>query len=337
MTSEASSVIAIDIGGTTIKGAVFDGRGAVIARIVLPTFARAGHGDAQSSASTAVAMLIQAAGERGATVEGIGAAVPGLVDTRTGVVAFAANLRWDNFPLKEHLQRASSLPVFIDHDSRAGALAEIEEQGAAVAPDGTRNLLFVPIGTGVAAAIVANGMILRGATGAAGEFGHSIVVPDGVSCACGQRGCLEAYASGASILRRYHSAGGTGATTTAGVISLIGADPLAARVWNDAISALASGLAMLTAVLDPQSVIIGGGLSLAKEALLLPLRSAVRGRLPWRDSPTITGSVLGADSALVGAALLGWAAAVPEGFVAAASSQLRLPNTRALDESGATT
>lgn len=307
-----TSVIAIDIGGTTVKGAVFDSSGVTVGQSTVDTFSDGRN--AEESVTSLVADLFGVAASGGTDPVGVGVAVPGLIDSSAGVVTYAANLQWSAFPLADRLRDVTGLPVTIDHDARVGARAEIEVHNALRGSSPVRDLLYVPIGTGVAVAVVSAGEILEGATGAAGEFGHVVVAPGGELCACGQRGCLEAYVSGANMTRRYLAASGERATSAAEIAALIGIDPNATQVWMDAVEALAAGLATLTAVLDPQEVILGGGVSLAREMLAAPLRSSLQKRLPWRAAPPISWATLGAGSALVGAALMAWGPSTPQTF-----------------------
>ncbi len=157
---------------------------------------------------------------------------PGLIDSATGTVRYASTLGWTDLPLAQLLSEAIGLPVAVDHDVRAAGAAELAYGAAA----GSRNVVFAAIGTGVAAAISSDGRALEGAIAGAGELGHIPVVPGGELCACGQRGCLEVYFSGAGLARRYAAATGGGrgeSPDAAGVIARVGVDPIAARVWSE--------------------------------------------------------------------------------------------------------
>lgn len=302
-------VLAVDIGGTTVKGAVFDRFGEVIARETTRTFAISG--DAYASVLDLATSLYSTAVDAGFAPVGIGLASPGLVDPASGTVLFAGNLGWDDLPLRERLESAFLIPVHVGHDARMAAIAEraarasrgTDENSAGTSLD---NAIVIPIGTGVSAAVVTSGMLVEGATGAAGELGHMPVIPHGELCVCGQHGCIEAYASGVTILSRYRQRGGTLASSTQAVASSIDTDPIAAEVWADAINALAIGITALTAVLDPAVIVVGGGVSAAGDALLVPLREQVEARLGWRSTPRIEQSVLVAQGGLIGAALIGW-------------------------------
>lgn len=296
----ATAVAAIDVGGTTLKGAVFTDEGRVVVRLVRPTFGV--DSDALATLRSLVRELVEAAAAAGLRCRAVGVASPGLVDTDTGRIRYAANLGWTDLPLRDLLEADVQLPVRVDHDARTAASAERAAHAAEAAE--FRDFLFVPIGTGVAVAVVTAGILVRGATGGAGEFGHVPVVPRGELCGCGQHGCLEAYASATSILDRYRRRGGRRARSTPEIVATLMTDPDARAVWTEAVDALATGIAGVSAVLDPSRVVIGGGLSRAGEALLRPLRLAVDAKLGWRSTPSILRSVLGSDAGLIGAAVL---------------------------------
>lgn len=314
--SVAGAVIAIDVGGTTLKGATFSATGEVLARRSIGTFDvdRA----AASGLRTLAGALLEDADAMGASVAGIGIASPGLIDSPAGTVRYAANLGWVDFALSEFLHREFGRPVVLEHDARAAVVAE----RAVSYPAELDDLLFIPVGTGVSSAIVVGGVTVRGATGGAGEFGHMQVVPSGIRCACGQFGCIEAYASGGAILRRYRDAGGQ-AESTAQIADRLGHDPLADRIWAEAVDALVTGIVGLTAAIDPAVVVLGGGVSRAGAKLLDPVAQQATTRLGWRSPPRFLLSRLGQHAGLVGTALLGGAgAADPTDFVRRARSGL---------------
>ncbi|GAA3341662.1 ROK family protein [Curtobacterium pusillum] len=303
------AVVAVDIGGTTVKGALFDVDGTVLDRATVATFptgmsavADGPGGPALAAVTALVTQLAASATASGRTLTGIGLCSPGLVDAERGRVVVAVNLGWTDLPIAELLAARFDVPVALEHDARAAARAERAARLAADKP--VDEFVFIPIGTGVSATVVTGGTIVHGATGGAGEFGHVPVVPDGEVCTCGQRGCVEVYASAGNVLRRYREAGGALAGSTRELVDLVGTDPIAARVWQEAVEALATGVVMLTAVLDPGAVIIGGGLGEAGDRLLVPLRAAVAERMRWRALPNIEQSLVGAGAGLAGAAIL---------------------------------
>lgn len=293
-------VIAIDVGGTVLKGARCTAGGA-------PAVLRRATPSDPAAAVTAVREL--AAALRGPRTAAAGVVTPGIVDAAAGVVRYAANLGWRDVPLRRLLEADLGLPVALEHDVTAAALAELT-----MTPD-DGDLLFVAVGTGIAAAHVLDGRARRGASGPAVELGHIPVHPDGRTCACGQRGCLETYASAAAIAGGYAGVGGDPTLDAAAIAARRGVDALAARVWQEAVEALALGLATATLLLDPHVVVLGGGLSGAGDALVAPLRTALAARLTWRLPPHVRVTALGADAGRRGAALLAWqmAAAATEG------------------------
>lgn len=298
-----NSALAVDIGGTTLKGAAFDISGRILARRTIGTFDV--DGDPYAGVATLLGLLHNDATNAGFSLTGIGLASPGLVDSASGTITFAANLGWESLPLRERLESTFGVPVHVGHDARVGAIAE---RAAHVdsADDAFRHFIFIPIGTGVSAAVVTGGVLVEGFTGAAGEFGHMPVVPGGELCSCGQHGCIEAYASAANVFARYVKRGGTQATSAVDIVRTLGSDPIANQVWGDAIDALATGITALTAVLDPAVIVIGGGVSAAGDALFVPLRAGVAERLGWRTAPSIIPSTLTSQGGLIGAAILGW-------------------------------
>lgn len=300
------AVLAVDLGGTAMKGAVVDETGRVLARRTVPT-----------PPDGVVEALVVLFGELrasclAAAAEPTAAAVvtPGSVDEARGIVRYASNLGWRDLPLLDRLRAALGLPVAVAHDVRAAGLAE-RRFGAA---RGSEDFVLVPIGTGVAAALVTAGGAITGATGTAGEFGHIPVVPGGEACTCGQRGCLEVYASGAGLARRYAAAGGD-ALSSREIVARLGADPLADRVWGEAVEVLAQGLNILTLLLDPDVIVLGGGFSRAGDRLLVPLAERMQAGLAWRERPRLGLSELGDDAGRTGAAILAFRAAGLGGLV----------------------
>jgi glucokinase len=293
--------LAIDVGGTTIKAELVDHTGAVVAaeqrrtpqgRSARDAVAEVGH--------TLLARRV------GAHVVGAGVVVPGLVDRAAGVATYSANLRWHHLELVESLGAEWRLPVRIANDVASGGVAE-HRLGAGV---GTDDLVFVPIGTGIAASIVSGGRLVTGHRGETAEIGH-LAVRSGVPCACGRDGCLEAVASAAAIARRYTGLSGIDVTGAADVVARLGTDAVAQRVWQEAVEALADALAIVSLLVAPALVVLGGGLSRAGEVLLEPLRAALRERTPVVRPADVTASTLGDRGGVVGAALLardGWAA-----------------------------
>jgi glucokinase len=191
----------------------------------------------------------------------------------------------------------------LGHDVRTGGLAE----SVLGAGRGLSDFLFLPIGTGIAGASIIRGEPYGGSSGWAGEIGHTPVFPDGEQCACGQFGCLETYASAASVGRRYSLRAGVEGVKAEQVVT--SDDPMAIEVWDEAVEALSLALATYTLLLDPSAIVLGGGLSQAGPALFDPVRTRLVKRLAFREAPPLVPAALGVDAGMLGAALLGWHAA----------------------------
>ncbi|WKV76268.1 ROK family protein [Streptomyces sp. PCS3-D2] len=240
----------------------------------------------------------------GRAASAAGVAVPGIVDADSGTAVYAANLGWRDVPLRALLTgRLGGIPVALGHDVRTGGLAE----GRIGAGRGADRFLFVPLGTGIAGAIGIAGRIEAGAHGYAGEIGHIVVRPGGPDCGCGQRGCLETLASAAAVSRAWAAASGDpGADAADCARAVASGDARAREVWLAAVGALADGLVTAITLLDPRTLIIGGGLAEAGETLFTPLRKAVEERVTFQRLPHIVPAALGDTAGCLGAGLLAW-------------------------------
>ena len=276
-------VVGVDVGGTTIKAAVFDDEGLEYCRSERPTPRHLGP-DAVIETTIHTIAELRAQVPEAARLRAVGLVVPGIVDAQQGIAVYAANIGWQQLPLRQIVAEAVGLPVILDHDVRAAGLAELE-LGAG---RGLQEVLFVALGTGVAAAVITRGQVLAGATGRAGELGHLPVFPEGDWCACGQRGCTETYASAAALSRRYSAASGISDVSAKEVISRAAAgDPIADGIFQDAIIALGRALVNYVLLMDPELILIGGGMAASGAALLQPLTREVQAGLAWRPAPAI--------------------------------------------------
>jgi glucokinase len=291
VTTVRPAVIAVDLGGTNMKGAIAAADGTAIVELTKPTVK-------PDVLGGLLALLRELRQLAELPIAAVGIATPGMLDERRGIVHYAANLGFSEVPLLDIVHSETGLPVAVSQDVRAAALAE-RTLGAA---RGLDDFALVPIGTGVAAALVTAGTVITGTLGAAGELGHIPVVPGGEPCACGQIGCLEVYISGGGIARRY--AARTGRTlATSEIVSRTPSDPDAAAVWSEGIDVLAQGFTILTLLLDPKTIVLGGGLSHAGDALFAPLRTRMSAALTWRAPVPVIPSALGSTAGRTGAAL----------------------------------
>ncbi|MER6347605.1 ROK family protein [Streptomyces sp. NPDC001595] len=298
-------VIALDVGGTGMKAALVGADGTLLHQARRATGRERGP-EAVVESVLGFAAELRAHGARhlGAPALAAGVAVPGIVDDRRGIAAYAANLGWRDVPLRDLLtERLSGIPVALGHDVRTGGLAE----GRIGAGQGADRFLFVPLGTGIAGAIGIDGRVEAGAHGTAGEIGHIVVRPGGAPCPCGQRGCLERYASATAVGQAWAEASGDpGADAADCAKAVASGDPDAVRVWQEAVDALADGLVTALTLLDPRTIVIGGGLAEAGETLFTPLRDAVRQRVTFQKLPPIVPAALGDTAGCLGAGLLAW-------------------------------
>ncbi|WP_406125106.1 ROK family protein [Streptomyces sp. NBC_00989] len=298
-------VIALDVGGTGMKAALVGAEGELLHRARRATGRERGP-DAVVEHILGFAAELRAYGEEhyGEPASAAGVAVPGIVDAERGIAAYSANLGWRDVPLRDLLAaRLGGVPVALGHDVRTGGLAE----GRIGAGKGADRFLFVPLGTGIAGAIGIDGRVEAGAHGFAGEIGHIVVRPGGTPCPCGQTGCLERYASAAAVTEAWAAVSGApGADAADCAKAVASGDPRAEKVWQEAVDALADGLVTALTLLDPRTIIIGGGLAEAGETLFTPLREAVRDRITFQKLPSIVPAALGDTAGCLGAGLLAW-------------------------------
>jgi glucokinase len=257
--------IGIDMGGTNIRLAFIDEGGVVVSARRYGTFAQEGKDAVISRLSSAASELIAEGGALG-TVIGIGIGAPGLIEK--GVVHFSPNLPgWKEVPLQRLLEEALGLPVVLENDANAVAYGE-KSLGAG---KGFDSLVCITLGTGVGGGIILDGKIWRGAFGMAGEVGHMVVEPEGERCSCGNRGCLETYASATGIIRMAREAvrRGDASWETVNLTTEVlegfarNGDKAAIHLFSEAGRYLGIGVASLLHMLNPEAVIIGGGVSRA--------------------------------------------------------------------------
>lgn len=311
--------VGLDLGGTQIKAGLLDPSSKVIASStgLTPTDSRP---DVVVDAMSAMARrLVEEAGYSWGDLQGIGIGVPGLIDSKTGIVRACVNLKgWKDVELRDLAGRAMGKPVVVDNDANAAAFGEFSI--ALKRNTGLHHLALVTLGTGVGSGIVLNRRIFHGGGGLAGEIGHMIVEPNGYLCGCGQYGCLERYASATAMVRQANElieAGKSsslqtmvrhGLLTTQDVFSAAAeGDLVAERLVDDLASYLAIACVNLCRVIDLQAIVIGGGVAGAGDGLMKPLNKAFI-RQNWGIGggikPKLSVTELGNDAGFVGAASL---------------------------------
>jgi glucokinase len=301
--AEVSNVVAaVDVGGTRIKAALVTAAYDTLAAVTTPTpkdiTADIG-GVALATVTDLLAMAAQ--DDRPAQLVGCGVVVPGLVDEMRGVGMFSVNLGWRDLPIRDPVASLLGVPTVVGHDVRAGLLAETR-LGAA---RGARHALFLPVGTGIAGALLLDGAVIA-ADGRAGELGHLVIDPTGPACRCGATGCLEVVASAVAIEREFAArTGGTAAAEEIAVRASAG-DPDANAVWARATAALAEAIVATATITGVDLVLIGGGLAESGAALLDPMRADISSRMTFQDPPRLERAALGERAGCLGAACLAW-------------------------------
>lgn len=309
--------VGVDLGGTTMAAALLDEGGHVLEKAIVPTLAHEGHDAVIDRMAQLVQRVIGSAGVGPAQVGGIGIGVPGMLDMEKGLTLFLPNLpgTWPRVPLAPRIEQALGLPTFLLNDVRSITLGE-KSYGAGREVD---NLVCLAIGTGIGGGIVVGGKLLLGLDGTAGEVGHHIIDPYGPRCGCGNRGCLEAFASGPAIASMGVRAVKQGLTTCIGELcdydlnaitpKLIyeaaqEGDAVAQEIYEMAGFYIGIGVANLITIFSPQMVVIGGGVAQAGELLLAPIRETARQRVhvtPF-EKVEIVLAELGTDAGMMGAA-----------------------------------
>ena len=302
----------IDVGGTKILGGVVDADGTIVEELRVESPAT----DADAIIDAISGLVGELRSRHEITAVGVGAA--GYIDKARAVVMFAPNIAWREVHLKAALEGRVGLPVVIENDANAAAWGEF----AFGAGHDVDDLLLITVGTGVGGGVVLDGELYRGAFGVGAEIGHMRVVPDGLLCGCGNRGCFEQYASGRALVREAQAAARAGSLLAKDLVDRVGGDPdkitgpkiTRAAQEGDPFAAeqlaeigrwLGEGIASLTAVLDPAVVVIGGGVSEAGDMLLTPARAAFMAQLTGRGHRPvleIRKARLGNRAGLIGAA-----------------------------------
>lgn len=306
-----TTTIGIDIGGTSVRAAVLDGT-EVLGTPLRDTTPRT----ERETEDLLVTLITKLAATR--PVEAVGLAVAGFVSADRQRVMFAPHLAWRDAPVPQRITERVGLPVVMDHDVNSAAWAEYRRGVSA----GSSIALLIALGTGIGAGFVVDGRIYRGAHGVAPELGHLTVVPDGRPCPCGKRGCWERYCSGtalaqtarlrmadhdAPVLRRLCHDDPAAVTGTMVAVAATEGDPVALHAMDDLGRWLAVGLSLVTDVLDPEVIVIGGGVS-AAAGMFLPLAAsefagAITGA-GHRPLPRVELARFGDRAGIIGAGLL---------------------------------
>ena len=308
-----SLTVGVDVGGTKVLGGVVDASGKVLATSRRDTPREGGSELTKTIAEVALELMKEHA------VTAVGVSAAGFVSSDRKTMLATPNIAdWNGVQLDVELTKLIGLPVVIENDANAAAWGEAKFG----AGRNQAHMMMLTIGTGVGGGIVVNNELYRGAFGIAAEFGHLRVVPDGHLCGCGARGCFEQYASGNALLRHAREAisaspeiarnllsrgDGTIAGLTGKAITDAArdGDPVALAAFNTTGQWLGAGIASLSVLLDPECVVIGGGVIEAGEILLKSTRESLERTMPFAGKhpyPTLIAAELGNEAGLVGVA-----------------------------------
>lgn len=303
-------VIGVDLGGTNTRTALVARNGDILEKQKEETLAAEGHEKVIAKLIRNIDRQRANADQHDRRVGAVGVGAPGVIHEQTGVVVKSPNFPdWNDLPLKQILERELKLPVFIENDANAAALGE-QWRGAA---KDIRSMIFLTLGTGVGGGIILDGRIWHGADGMAGEVGHMTIIPDGRSCGCGNRGCLEMYASSRGIVMTFKAmcagkhldAEDRKEVTSAQIYQAArNGDAVAHLVMKDMGRYLGIGVANLINIFNPEMVVIGGGVKAAWDLFIDATREEVRKRAFTyaAERTKIVPSMLGDEAGMVGAA-----------------------------------
>ena len=305
--------IGIDIGGTKVLGALVDTSGTVTLEKRIPSPAQ----DPDQMVEVVASLITELADAAGQELEAVGVAAAGFIDATGSTVLYAPNLKWRNEPLRERLEQRTKLAVVIENDANAAGWAEFRFG----AGKGTKDMAMLTLGTGVGGAIISDGQLRRGGFGIAGELGHIRVVRDGRPCGCGRKGCVEQYASGTALLNAAKAlvASNDPAAAMLAELSpsaeqltgqhiaqaLLAGDSGARALIEDLGQYLGEAMGSITAALDPEVYVIGGGLSEAGELVLEPIRRSFEAEVPangFRPVAKVVGANFSNQAGVIGAA-----------------------------------
>ena len=307
--------IGVDVGGTNVKIALVSDKGKIIYSNSIPTRAEMGYEHTINSMKDAIRDLLKETKMKPTDIEGIGFGFPGQIDCKKGVVRLAPNIPgWVNIPIASIIEKEFGIPTRVDNDVRTATLGELN-YGAGV---GCENLVCITVGTGIGSGLVVNGKLVRGANNAAGEIGHiKLNMQGGPLCGCGDRGCLEAYASGPSIVAlaeeyirggkstKYRELANPDITPYIVAVAAKEGDPVALQIFRIMGEYIGMGLVSVVNLLNPEKIIIGGGVADAGEILFNPIKETISKRaMTIQKEVEIVPAQLGNTAGVIGASLL---------------------------------
>ena len=310
--------IGIDVGGTGVQVGVVNEQGEIIAKDSFPTGVGRPYQEMIRDMADCTRSAVAKAGLTIDDVKAVGVGIPGIGDNKTGHVIFCTNLGWRDVPLRAEYQQYIDKPVYIDNDATVAGLAE----SVAGVSANTDSSVFLTLGTGVGGGIVIHGKVWNGFHGVGSEIGHMILKVGGEPCTCGNHGCVERYCSATAIIRMAKEAvaqhpesailtavnGDANAINAKVVFDAAKAgDEVALVVFREYVSYLSQAISSIMQFLDPEVIVLGGGVSKAGAFLLDAVRAEVPKYLLFKTMPhaRIELAKLGPDAGIIGAAMLG--------------------------------
>ena len=309
--------IGVDVGGTGIQIGVVDRKNRIIQEGSIPTRTDLPFEEQLRQMAECIRETVKAAGFSENEIESVGVGIPGIASAQTGEVIKCTNMGWFHVPFREIFNRYLNKPVHIDNDANVAALAE----SVAGISAGTSSSVFITIGTGIGSGIIINGRVWSGAHHIGGELGYVIFDLDGVPCSCGNHGCLERYCSATALIRMareavaehpesliLRSADNNPSRIEAKTVfdAARAEDPVALEVYHHYIDCLAQAVASVVNLIDPEIIVLGGGVSKAGSFLLEPLTKEYPKYVLFNDQPMppVKIAVLGSEAGIIGAAML---------------------------------
>ena len=310
--------IGLDVGGTTFKAGVVTEDGRIVHKDAMPTGIERPYQEIIADMAALCKKVAEDAGIPMSEIKSIGVGVPGLFDNKTGMIPFCTNLGWHDIPFVAEMKKHLDTPVFGDNDATVAGLAE----SVAGVSAGIKDSVFLTLGTGVGGGIIIDGKPYSGAHGCGSEIGHMMIKMGGELCTCGNYGCFERYASATAIIREARKAivehpessmlaacGGDPEKLNAKIVidAAKAGDEAAKAVFGGYVHALAVGIINIINMLDPEVIVLGGGVSAAGDFLLNAVREAVKPMVFFKTMPyaRIELAQLGNDAGIIGAAMLG--------------------------------
>ncbi|MBN2559164.1 MAG: ROK family protein [Clostridia bacterium] len=310
--------LGVDLGGMSIKAGVVNDKGEILYSDKVPTGRERHYTHIFKDMADLCNKVVSGAGLDISCIESIGIGSPGIPDKKAGILISSNNLGFTNVPVRDEMQKYFNLPIYLENDANAAALAE----SVAGASRDVEHSVLITLGTGIGGGIIIGNKIFSGFNGAGSELGHTCIVHNGLKCSCGRRGCFEKYASASALIYQTKKAAARHPESLINTMTGGNPDKIDARTAFDAqkagdaagdavvrkyIEYLADGVMNIINTLFPEVIVIGGGVGNEGENLFVPLRKELKKRLYTEDveETKIRGAEMGNKAGIVGAAMLG--------------------------------